>query len=214
MAGRGRKSGFSLLELMISLAVLSMVTVALVSTIGVGQRVWEKSETRGEETADALLRVRLRDLLERMPLPPGPNTAAAVFRGTDEGFDFLSEPAEGADFWPGEMVQVSLTVIPDGSAFRVIVIKKGLAQETRSELRRRFEFPQNFGRVAVNYYGRQDIDDTPAWHDHWRSATLLPDLVKVEMIDIGGFVYPPLTVRPARFARQRFMSLSSFEPPG
>jgi hypothetical protein len=63
--------------------------------------------------------------------------------------------------------------------------------------------------LALRYYGSPVPGGLPEWRADWPvNADRLPDLVQISYADRDRVV-PPLTVIPARLARQSEMSLSS-----
>ena len=68
-----REAGFSLVELLVSLVLLSMVAALLASGLTLGQRVWRRSEERAQASRAMFdAQTALRRLLDNMqPLRSG-----------------------------------------------------------------------------------------------------------------------------------------------
>jgi len=87
---RRSDAGVSLLELLISLAILGMVTVTVASIFSSGRRVWERSGGFEASVDHAVARAALRGWIEDIPIPRAGGTGQ--FKGTSTDFS-TSVPA-------------------------------------------------------------------------------------------------------------------------
>jgi len=209
------QDGFTLLELLVSLAVLSLIMVAMVSTLSTGRRVWERVGSSDVVVGTALVRERLRHLVESAPLPPTTDSADAILSGDKHSLTFLSFPDDGG-YQLSQPVHVRLKLQRSESTglIHVEMLENGLSAETGQAVEDTQSLGDQFELAMISYYGRISPQSEPDWHESWMNSRILPDLLKIEMVDAMGFFYPPLVVVPARFERQRYISLSSFSPPG
>jgi len=205
--------GFSLLELLVSLAILGMITVAIVTTLGTGRRVWEKSDTLDQTLDFALTRERLRTLIEAIPMPRTDGESARLFSGHAFGFSFLSLPGDGS-FFAGIPIKVTVDITP-GENVRLLRFAESGRLDISGSLETRVRILDDHAvSVKISYFGNLTPEGPPEWYAEWYSIQGLPELVKIEWERAGGVSFPPLTVRPGLIERQRFVSASSLVPPG
>jgi len=200
---RNQNAGLTILELLVSMAVLAMISVALVSTLSTGQQVWQRSEQSARQADLAVTRHRLRMLIEHIPVA---SRSEQILTGTKEEFLFLTFPEDEA-LALDEPVIVSLNV--SSGSYEItgllldkqrITIHQALASENAV--------------ISISYYGAKTAISEKNWHDTWDGVPILPDLIKITIVEENGYQHPPLTVIPGRIWRQREISLSSLSPPG
>lgn len=199
--------GVTLLELLVSLAVLALIAVAMASTLNTGRQIWNRTENVGHKTEIAIARQTLRNFLEHVPLPKEAGRAQTYLSGQAGSVTFLSFPETSA-FDLSEPVTV--VTLADVVGFRV---EGKLSLGAEAVVRQYLLAPPN-SFWAFSYFGASSATGPRTWSDTWQSTFSLPDLIKIEITDAGGQVQPPLTVVPGRIWRQREMSLSSLLPPG
>jgi len=182
------RSGLSLLELLVALAIMAVIATGLSRSLGLGVRVWESSQSIQEREEPLILRSQLRDWLEQA-LPP--NRLVPFdnsFIGTTTGFSFLTL-AETPFAANTAALRIEVT-----SADRLLILRVSYLDDMeiviRSEERilTHFETPPEF-----SFYSTEA--DKEGWQSSWDSELLLPELVKIEF---PTFVpqWPEFTVAP------------------
>lgn len=194
-----RESGFTLLETLVALALLSLLTVFLIDGMRLGSRYLQASVSRAEP-ADAVGTVQ--DLLRRMleetypALAYGNTGTQPVFNGASDGLTFA-------------------TVIPPqlgrGGYFRVqLYVDRGRLlirwQPERSQsigawgpdARGPYPLLDHVAQVRFRYFGVATPGDSPRWVDQWRSFVRSPLLVQMDVRFTQGqtSVWPSLTASP------------------
>ena len=185
---RNPRAGVTLLELLIALWVMAAAAVILSSSLGLTGRALARVGAEAADVDALAARAVLRRWLEEMP-------GAARLTGDATGMEF------GAmiDAPPLTAARVeAVRLVQEGVALRAIAAEGAVAAELSAD----------GALVGIRYFG------DGAWRDDWPAGMgRLPDAVRIDYIDRGRVV-PPLTVIPARRARQSEMSLSSPVPPG
>jgi len=189
---RHSQAGITLLEVLISLALMSFIAIGLSSIGKTGSQAWARLETGSNTDNYALTRYQLRQDLEALPLVRSGLLIDEVFQVQQSGTSILifSQPEEG---WTIDW--------SDG------VLTYGNTAVTQENL-----YP-NVQDISVTYYGLKSPRTTAGWFEDWQNATLVPQLIKFEVTNSDGRAYPPLTVQPAKLERQSEISASSLFPP-
>jgi prepilin-type N-terminal cleavage/methylation domain-containing protein len=185
---RKPKAGVTLLELLIALWVMAAAAMILSSTLGLVGRALARVGAVSHEVEAVTARLMLRRWLEAMPLRARlTGTASEMTFGT-----LIDAPPLTA----AQVTEVRLS--GDGGAVRASAAGAMVA-----------DLAPAGGQLALRYYGSPVPGGLPEWRSDWPvTADQLPDLVQISYADRDN-ILPPLTVIPARLARQSEMSLSS-----
>ena len=207
---RLREAGFTLLEIMVAMLVMSLIVTTAFGALRLGERSWEAGIARADETET--LRT-VADLLQRQFSQLLPVTwtmddqTTLAFSGTHDRVRFLA-PA------PRHRGATGL--------FEFTLAAKTRADSTRLVLDYRLHNPDTDGfqpdgsdrqrvllvdeirTATLAYYGSPRAGDPPQWHSDWSSeADAFPQLVRVSLIAKPGQRHWPelllaLQARPAQ----------------
>lgn len=205
---RNPEQGFTLLELMISLAVMAMIALMIGASMSAGSRILSRSAGYSAAVEEALARKDLRTYVEATLPSAFPGSEQPQFQGSSETFQFEAIVDNGT-FWPGSPVKGTLAKQQDG---RIVLTLTGLSDADQSELLLQSTLTGPKGQLDLAYFGRRSAEESLAWHTDWPTERGLPDLVKLVLSD-GDHTLPPLIIRPAKRYLQSEMSLSSLVPP-
>jgi prepilin-type N-terminal cleavage/methylation domain-containing protein len=185
---RRPKAGVTLLELLIALWVMAAAALILSSTLGMAGRALVRVGAVSQDVEAITARLMLRRWLEAMPVQ-------ARLSGDDTEMIFgtlIDEPPLTA----AEVTEVRVS--GTGGAVRASAAGVVVA-----------ELGPDGDLLILRYYGSPVPGGLPEWRADWPvTADRLPDLVQISYADRDRAL-PPLTVIPARLARQSEMSLSS-----
>lgn len=190
-----RRDGFTLLELLLAISLLSLISASIMGGIHLGRRSWEAS--RGSEALDeveAAVRV-LAGLLGKSFLA-APDAAAQsgqeaspVFLGSLDGCRFIALSDGGAQ-WGGLIVtEIGVDDGPRGKALAVWT-KPYRPQEGLSitrEAMKKTILAEDMESIQLSYYGPEEkgqasvTAQSATWSGKWRSASTLPLLVSVKV---------------------------------
>jgi prepilin-type N-terminal cleavage/methylation domain-containing protein len=205
--------GFTLLEMLIALAVMAMIALTLGATFSAAGRLVVRSAEMSLRADAALARARLRQVVEQALTAPFPGTAAVLFQGDATGFSFLTE-AEAEGFWPGAPVQAALVAGPGGG---LALHLSGRAEKDRAPLVQDWPIAPPGLSWEIGYFGARTAGAPLMWHRDWSPNDGLPRLVKLSPLAAAGAVLPdlppPLVLQPAKARLQSERSLSSLVPP-
>jgi general secretion pathway protein J len=202
---RTREAGFSLVELLVSLVLLSMVAALLASGLTLGQRVWGRSEERAQASRAMFdAQTALRRMLDNMqPLRSGSEGSRAVeFRGSADELDaivplpphiglgglyrlhlFRNRPARRLDltlyaYERGmKTAEQGTKTVDDAAALTTLV--------------------NDIDGMELRYFGKVRGEETPNWRNAWQGQEELPALISIRITGAkAGVVWPELLIAP------------------
>jgi general secretion pathway protein J len=184
-----REAGFTLLEVLVALALSALVSVILLHGIRLAASGLDK-HTRQADRLDA--RQSLDDILRRTLSSAAliPRSAGGEFIGKPDRVEFLGVAEDGG---PG-LYRIALAVDP-ARADRPLILRRQLAAPA-GDLRAATSIVADRVRdFHLAYFGADGAGADPAWHDDWESLSVLPLMVRVIVDSDGAAPRPPLIVR-------------------
>jgi prepilin-type N-terminal cleavage/methylation domain-containing protein len=170
------EAGFTLLEVLISLTILSLIFVAVLGAIQVGAKSWESGEARAEENQRnrSLVDILARDLAMIYPLRvKAQDMDVIAFHGKSDSLEFATLPqvfgaepfshmirivAYAVEFDRGLVATGSYPLATQASVALEDSVKP--LDERVSAVRFRYLVPE----------GRPEENLTPTWRDFWDPA--------------------------------------------
>jgi general secretion pathway protein J len=174
---RRNDSGFTLLELLIAVALLGLLSFILASSMRFGVQVWARSHN-ALETAHGIREAQtaLMDGLARAyPLSGHGSNGQADFDGATGSIAFVA-PSETL---PGALERVSVSLEPDGDDN--VIVKRATLELARGGDTRRTILCRHVKTLSFEYFGADSQIDEPTWRKEWRNKPRLPSLVRVRM---------------------------------
>jgi general secretion pathway protein J len=189
---RRRRAGFTLLELLVALALLAALILILTSALQFGTQVWRRDD-QGAAAAELAVAYRtLQNNIERaLPIPERVEQSNAVFMAFDGTADALTLVVAN----PGRVGLLGDTVLRlernagNGAPFLGISWapydpKTGLAIDTFNET---LTLLPDVYAVSFRYFGARDEDgEPPRWSDEWRAQTRLPRVIAIDLETADG----------------------------
>ncbi|WP_158240830.1 PulJ/GspJ family protein [Telmatospirillum siberiense] len=190
-----RQAGFSLVEMLVSLAIFGMASLLVVTGLNGARHVWERAGSRmngGEATegAETVLRRRMENAVPATRHDGG--VASADFTGTSGSLVFLAPPDDSRG--PGALLRYSLALAPDGRL--ILSSTNDLARDGAS--RRDDVLLRGVQSLELAYFGPSASDDPGAWHASWSRRPDPPRLIRVRVRFPPGDRrwWPDLVVHP------------------
>jgi general secretion pathway protein J len=173
------EGGFTLLELLVAMALLGFIALSLAGGLRFGVAAWHRVQARSDE---AELAVGLHDALERMI-------------GQTQASYASDDPADLALTFAGEPSRLSLTApLPDVIEPGILAIQRLFLRGSALTLSWRLDLPgadrqpeqvavlaHDVQFVRLQYWGVAQPGTRPAWYETWQNQPRLPGLVRVEI---------------------------------
>lgn len=197
-----RTNGFSLMEVLAALALLSLVLLGVYSGISTASRIVRSGDQAIERmdeirSAQGFLRSELAQALA-VPFDETDDGEPIVFSGTSRTLRYVA-PMPGYLSKLGPQLQ-TVALVDDGrQSLRLEVTLAMLPPDGGA--------PQPIGepqvllrgirKGAISYRGMDDQNRPGDWQDSWDDGRRTPSLVRVEL-EVGGNVLFPTLVAPIR----------------
>ena len=203
MTGRSAEGGFTLLEMLIAVALLGLTATLLLGGVQIGTRVLEgttRRTDRSAEVAAALDFLRSR-LAEAQPLSvkdaEQPEAKPKVaFDGAQNGLSLirLASPYQAQGGY--QRLSVSLAQGGGGPALVASAAPYPPLPDGAAGAPRRSILLADVAAVEFAYFGRDGENRRPVWHAEWHGRPALPLLVRLRIAFSDGRQSPDLMVAP------------------
>ena len=199
---RARGAGFTLIELVIALALMGVMVLFMYSGLAFGLRGWDAADTNGRRTADRRIAENFlrREVAELFPMRwKDPLVLRLAFEGKPDLLRFVSVRPAGISVTGLSLVGVSA--------------EQDTAKRTRNLVMRRAspgDEQKDFGplaqgeatilfddidSVAFEYYGAENDFTDPKWVDTWEWPGRIPQLIRIRVRTVDGSYLPEMIVR-------------------
>lgn len=202
LARRRAQAGFTLVELLVAITLMTFLSAALLASIRFGLTAWGRGAERSDQVQTSMLAQNLlrRLIGEAYPLFLSRNLSGYVdFDGSATSLRFLAPVpvALGA----GGRARIALSVERRvGRASLVMAARPELAAAT----------PDPTGKILLAdldsadfaYFGQGRSEKAAQWHEAWSGELTLPAIVRVRVRFAHGDerLWPDLLVAPLVFA--------------
>jgi general secretion pathway protein J len=169
---RHGEQGFTLLELIVTLGLLSLIVAAIMGGLGTGRRVWQMRGDLEQVSAlgavRSLLQARVADALpvsehatKGVPIP--------AFDGAADSLTFVAPVTRGSN-GPGLFRHV-IRMVPatGGTDLRDLVLEGPSAHPAI--------LVHNVAQISLRYLGLEPAQPGPQWSSSWRGKAALPRLI-------------------------------------
>ena len=197
----GDEAGFTLVELLVALALFSLLASLLFDNVRFGLRAWQNGSVNAERFEHSMVS---QDLLRRMignlyPMivADGAIQPQVEFDGTKETINFLGNAPTVANGGGRFRFKVFVERRQD-QADLVMISKPELADSSDTSMSTRTLLLAGIDRVEFSYFGEAASERSLQWNDNWTKRSDIPRLVRVRVAFGAGGVglWPELLIAP------------------
>ena len=180
-----KNTGFTLLEVMLAMTLLSIMVVLLFSSLKIGAESWNKGEKKIAEVNEKAVVYQFfkRHLSSIRPLWDdfSDDERSFSFQGEQDTFQFVS-------VFPFSAARKGLQlfkIFPDKSEKGVIKVMLTPFYPTVEELQWEPEeviLLENVEEFELSYFGKEDPDSDASWVESWQEKEFLPALIKIKIV--------------------------------
>ncbi len=184
---RRPRNGFTLLELLLAISLMSMITGSILGGISLGRRTWET--TRASEALDEVENAlrSATSLIARsvslVVMTQNAETTAAQFQGTPEACRFISL-SEGGAQWGGLLLtEIGGDASGGGPELAVWTqaFRPAPGFAVNRDVMRKTVILKGVASFELSYFGVLEQGKPPVWTPNWIKRANLPKLIRVKI---------------------------------
>ncbi|WP_170328190.1 prepilin-type N-terminal cleavage/methylation domain-containing protein [Ruegeria arenilitoris] len=182
------RSGLSLFELLIALALLALIAVGLTGAVSFAVSVYDRARLDPEHYEQIALKTRLRSWLSNASPASGITPYPVNFVGEVRRLEFTTTHSKG---FASEAA--ALRVLVENNAGNLVVIASGMDDDGDLLAVHTATIATGIDPV-FSYFDAQS--ENPAWAAEWVNVARLPDLVRIESTKGAPSNWHTLIVKP------------------
>ena len=198
---RRAQSGFTLLEVVLALVLLTAMLTMAWSGLTFVLRGWDTGATVGQRTADDRLALNFlrRELNELFPMRwKDALQLKFAFEGEPKHMRFVSSRPSGLA--AGGLALVALSVESEGPRTRNLVMRRALPDDAAKDFAplEKGEATilfRNVDSVDFAYFGSENDIMEPRWETQWRYTARVPQLIRITVKGADGTEHPEFVAR-------------------
>ncbi len=184
---RHAPDGFTLLELLLAISILSLITGSIMGGIHLGKRTWETtraSEALDEvETAARAVAALIARSYALTPDPAAPPNTTILFQGAPDAARFVALSEGGAQWGGLVLTEIGADAGGDGAELavwtRVYRTHEGFSPP-RQEMKKTVVL-KNVASVQLGFFGAPEREQPPVWSANWTSKATMPEIVSIRI---------------------------------
>lgn len=200
---RTAQRGFTLIELVVAMALLGTMMVLLYSGLSFALRGWDAGDANGRRSADRRIGENFlrRELSELFPMRwKEPTVVKFAFEGEKDHVKFVSSRPAGIS--QGGLSLVALEVLEEGGQSRRknLVMRRAMPDdEAKSFAPLDAAQPAlliaGVDSVSFEYFGAENDFNPPQWTDSWKWPYRVPEMIRMQIVTDDGSKLPEMIVK-------------------
>ena len=179
------RSGFTLLELLVALALLGIIGAGLASAMRLGTETYSRARTLDTENVHAASRAQLRRLIAEATPPNLLTPFPKEFRGTADTLTFVTLAPLG---FARDAAGLAVSITREDT---VLIATLEPFDDDGMVLRQyRSELVRDVRSASFSYYANGE------WQNEWNDTASLPRLVRITVYVGSALFWPEVTVEP------------------
>lgn len=185
---RRRAAGFTMIELVLAVALLATMMVLMYSGLSFSLRSWDAGEANGRRTADRRIGENFlrREMAELFPMRfKDPMTVKVAFLGEPHKLRFVSSRPAGITQGGLSLVGVE---VENGASPRErhLVMRRAMPDDEARDFgpldrAERTVLIEDVESVQFDYFGTENDFTEPKWYETWPFGERIPRLVRVRI---------------------------------
>ena len=187
-------AGWTLIELLVALVLMSLLTVLLMSSVYSSRRAIEQLQVRDGEMSVEIVENYLRHAIsETQPIKSadsGPN--APLIEGNREQLRLITSYAPAGQFGGLYVLNLQRSLNARNRNYDLVEtrtlhrpqLEPGAPEPARPSVRSRLL--RNVGNISFRYFGALDELKAPDWVEAWTDPTRLPQLIEIRVRFLSG----------------------------
>jgi len=178
------RAGFTLIEVMIAMTLISIMMVLLVSSLKTSAESWEIGERKITEVNENAMVYHFfrRHLSSAKPLSNhfAQNQPAFSFQGTNRSLQFVSSFPASASRKGLQLFEIKLSDKDSGS-IKVSLSPYFPALDNEARQTEEVVLIEDVAALKISYFSRTAEDVAGQWTESWQEKPFLPELVKIKI---------------------------------
>lgn len=188
--------GFTLIEVLIALTLLSIMVVLLFTSLKICADSWEKGETKITAVNEIAVVYNFfqHHLATAKPLF---NTSATgeksfSFQGNSQSMQFVSAFPASAGKLGLQLFSVSLLEEDNDQFINVALVPFINLAEDENPSKEEVTLIKHVSEFKLSYFGSEDGMTEGSWNEEWVNKTVLPSLIKINITLVNGYFWPEM----------------------
>ena len=197
-----RQAGFTLIEMVVAMALLGTMMLLLYSGLTIGLRGWDAADVSGRRTADRRIAENFlrREIAETFPMRfKDAMVLKLAFEGKEDSLRFASARPAGISAAGLSLVGLSIEN-DDAKRTRSLVMRRAMPDDEAKDFApldrgERTVLFEGLEGVQFEYFGAESDFTDPEWTQEWEHAGRIPQLIRVRMRGADGTEFPEMVVK-------------------
>jgi general secretion pathway protein J len=201
MSGKQSTQGFTLIEVLIAMTLLSVMVILLFASLRTCAESWEKGESKIDDVNKIAVAYQFfkRHLTVTKPIWDDFTVAEVssfAFQGTPQTLQFVGDFPASADRAGLQLFSIKfhednwLKPTDSGSEIKVSLTPFYPVTEGEESAPEEVSLIKNVTHFSMSYFGPDDVGGESLWQETWQEKEALPQLIKIK-IELENNIYWP-----------------------